>query len=68
MEANWFLRPAKGRDISGVVTARSACRCFECRIAMEHDRESGYLAGYRFPPEIIHQAIWLYLPVHTQLS
>jgi hypothetical protein len=24
-------------------------------------RKTSY-AGYRFPPEVIHQAIWLYLP------
>ena len=29
-------------------------------IAKEHD-ENQLLRGYRFPPEIIHQAIWLYL-------
>ena len=28
-------------------------------VAKEHDEIS--YSGYRFPPEIIHQAIWLYL-------
>jgi transposase-like protein len=42
-----------------IVTAAAACWRFECGIAKEHDEIS--YSGYRFPPEIIHQAIWLYL-------
>jgi hypothetical protein len=43
----------------GVVTARWACGPAGGRIT-ERMKKISY-AGYRFPPEIIHQAIWLYL-------
>ena len=42
-----------------VVTARWACGPAGGRIT-ERMKKISY-AGYRFPPEIIHQAIWLYL-------
>jgi putative transposase len=42
-----------------VVTARRACGPAGGRIT-ERMKKISY-AGYRFPPEIIHQAIWLYL-------
>jgi putative transposase len=43
----------------GVATARWACGPSGGRIT-ERMKKISY-AGYRFPPEIIHQAIWLYL-------
>jgi putative transposase len=43
----------------GVVTARWACSPAGGRIT-ERMKKISY-SGYRFPPEIIHQAIWLYL-------
>jgi putative transposase len=43
----------------GVVTARWACGPSGGRIT-ERMKTISY-AGYRFPPEIVHQAIWLYL-------
>ena len=43
----------------GVPTARWACGPVGGRIT-ERMKKISY-AGHRFPPEIIHQAIWLYL-------
>ena len=43
----------------GIVTAQAACWRFECGVAEEHE-ENQLLQVYRFPPEIIHQAVWLY--------
>src|SRR6202451_3169837 len=43
----------------GVVTARWACSPAGGRIT-ERMKKISY-SGYRFPPEVIHQAIWLYL-------
>jgi transposase-like protein len=43
----------------GVVTPRWACGPARGLIT-ERMKKISY-AGYRFPPEIIHQAIWLYL-------
>ena len=43
----------------GVVTPRGACGPAGGRIT-ERMKKISY-SGYRFPPEIIHQAIWLYL-------
>jgi putative transposase len=44
--------------LEGFVTPRSACWTGEA--VAEGMRKISY-AGYRFPPEVIHQAIWLYL-------
>ena len=46
-------------DRRGVVTPHWACGLCGGRIT-ERMKKISY-AGYRFPPEIIHQAIWLYL-------
>jgi putative transposase len=43
----------------GAVTPRWACGPARGLIT-EQMKKISY-AGYRFPPEIIHQAIWLYL-------
>jgi DDE domain len=43
----------------GIVTPRWACCLTRGRIT-ERMKKISY-SGYRFPPEIIHQAIWLYL-------
>ena len=43
----------------GVVTPSWACGPTRDRIT-ERMKKISY-SGYRFPPEIIHQAIWLYL-------
>ena len=43
----------------GIVTSRWACCPTRGRIT-ERMKKISY-GGYRFPPEIIHQAIWLYL-------
>jgi hypothetical protein len=43
----------------GFVTLAAACWMYVGAVA-EGMRKIGY-AGYRFPPEVIHQAIWLYL-------
>ena len=45
--------------VAGVVTPRWACGPARGLIT-EQMKKISY-AGYRFPPEIIHQAIWLYL-------
>jgi putative transposase len=50
---------APGKRHEGVVTARWACGPAGGRIT-ERMKKISY-AGYRFSPEIIHQAIWLYL-------
>ena len=52
-------RPIERMRDEGVVTARWACGPAGGRIT-EWMKKISY-AGYRFPPEIIHQAIWLYL-------
>src|SRR6202034_3823791 len=52
-------RHANYNDRDGVVTARWACGPARGLIT-EQMKKISY-AGYRFPPEIIHQAIWLYL-------
>ena len=44
---------------AGIVTALTACWRFECGVADGYDENQ--LLRYRFPPEIIDQAIWLYL-------
>jgi len=43
----------------GIVTQPSACGTFGSPLAKRMTKISN--AGYRFPPEIIHKAIWLYL-------
>ena len=43
----------------GVEGVRGRCHGVGGLVAEEHDENS--YSGYRFPPEIIHQAIWLYL-------
>ena len=43
----------------GIVTAFKACRAFNGRLA-NADNKISY-SGYRFPPDIIQQAVWLYL-------
>jgi transposase-like protein len=44
---------------AGIVTAFKACRAFNGRLA-NADNKITY-SGYRFPPDIIQQAVWLYL-------
>ena len=51
------LRPASGAQ--GFVTSPRACGGVGSRVATRMTKIS--YAGYRFPPEVIHQAIWLYL-------
>jgi len=53
-----FLRAAR-RAGRGIVTALRACGHSGVPIAKGMKKIS--YAGYRFPPEIIQQAIWLYL-------
>jgi predicted HTH domain antitoxin len=43
----------------GIVTLPRACGILSSRLAKRMKKIS--YRGYRFPPEIIHQAIWLYL-------
>ena len=47
------------RRSSGIVTQRPACGALGSPLAKRMTKIS--YAGYRFPPEVIHQAIWLYL-------
>ena len=44
---------------AGIVTLPRACGILSSRLAKRMKKIS--YSGYRFPPEIIHQAIWLYL-------
>jgi putative transposase len=44
---------------AGFVTSAAACWMYVGTVA-EGMRKISY-TGYRFPPEVIHQAIWLYL-------
>jgi hypothetical protein len=46
-------------DVRGTVTALQACRLFGGSVAKGMKKIS--YNGYRFPPEIIQQTIWLYL-------
>jgi putative transposase len=48
-----------GFRVKGFVTPAVACWIY-VRAVAEGMRKISY-AGYRFPPEVIHQAIWLYL-------
>src|SRR5580698_6412811 len=50
---------SKWRPLKGVVTPSCGCGPTRSRIT-ERMKKISY-SGYRFPPEIIHQAIWLYL-------
>jgi putative transposase len=53
-------RAATGtKSFAGFVTPAVACWMY-VRAVAEGMRKISY-AGYRFPPEVIHQAIWLYL-------
>src|ERR1700733_15285392 len=54
------------KPVIGLVTPAAAC-WMEVGAVAESTRKISY-AGYRFPPKVIHQAIWFYLPVHTELS
>ena|SRR5208337_5098786 len=56
--ASCFLRIFAGSSISSQAWPRR-CHVVGGLVAKEHDEIS--YSGYRFPPEIIHQAIWLYL-------
>jgi hypothetical protein len=49
----------KRNCLRGFVTPAAACWLYVGAVA-EGMRKISY-AGYRFPPEVIHQAIWLYL-------
>jgi putative transposase len=51
--------PGRTRRLMGIVTPAVACWMY-VRAVAEGMRKISY-AGYRFPPEVIHQAIWLYL-------
>ena len=44
---------------AGIVTQPPACGTLGSPLAKRMTKIS--YAGYRFPPEVIHQAIWLYL-------
>ncbi len=44
----------------GIVTAIRACGVLSGRVSPTRMNKVSY-SGYRFPPEIIQQAIWLYL-------
>jgi putative transposase len=46
-------------EAEGFVTSRWACGGVGSRVATRMTKIS--YAGYRFPPEVMHQAIWLYL-------
>jgi putative transposase len=46
-------------NADGFVTPAAACWMYAGAVA-EGMRKTSY-SGYRFPPEVIHQAIWLYL-------
>jgi hypothetical protein len=48
-----------GTTCAGIVTPRRTCGPSGHPVASGMEKIS--YAGYRFPPEIIHQAIWLYL-------
>ena len=45
--------------MGGIVTLRWACDGVGSRVATRTTKIS--YVGYRFPPEVIHQPIWLYL-------
>ena len=45
--------------LDGIVTQHPACGTLGSPLAERMTKIS--YAGYRFPPEVIHQAIWLYL-------
>jgi len=49
----------------GIVTAFQACSRAGGPVAKAMQTIS--YSGYRFPPEIIHQAIWLYFRSHLEL-
>ena len=51
--------PLPAFEGGGFVTSAAACWMYVGAVA-EGMRKISY-AGYRFPPEVIHQAIWLYL-------
>src|SRR5271157_3310933 len=53
------IAPSAITEQEGVVTPSWACGPTRGRIT-ERMKKISY-SGYRFPPEIIHQAIWLYL-------
>jgi hypothetical protein len=46
-------------NLKGIVTALTACALLRVWLAKAMQKIS--YRGYRFPPEIIRQAIWLYL-------
>ena len=62
-ELECHLPPATDFDkwvySAGIVTQPPACGTLGSRLAKRMTKIS--YAGYRFPPEVIHQAIWLYL-------
>jgi hypothetical protein len=49
------------RQAKGIVTSSGKLRFF-WRPGSQQDEENQLQRGYRFPPTIIQQAIWLYLP------
>ena len=53
------LRPHSHSASDGFVTSFWACGGVGSRVATRMTKIS--YVGYRFPPEVIHQAIWLYL-------
>jgi hypothetical protein len=56
--AGLVLVPGSAGD--GVVTSIKPCEVLDGRVAYA-DEEDQLQSGYRFSPEIIQQAIWLYL-------
>ena len=54
-----------GLGSQGQCHGQTACRGFGCAVAVEYDENQ--LRGYRFPPEIIEQAISALRAVHAQL-
>jgi transposase-like protein len=62
METRWWRRsagPFLAKPNEGIVTLRRACGPSGGPVAKRMKKIS--YSGYRFPPEIIQQAIWLYL-------
>jgi putative transposase len=59
MRAHEEGRQPEHKAIRGIVTSPRACSPCSCPVAKGMKKIS--YSGYRFPPEIIHQAIWLYL-------
>ena len=59
MRVRRFAENTQPSALLGIVTSPGSCGSFGRPVANRMKRIS--YSGYRFPPEIIQQAIWLYL-------